>query len=417
MIAKLQKYKGIMQDILLNLLSVMLVMTVIQLFVFPYLSRQLSDEMFGQIITMYGMNNMIILFLGNTLGNIRMLKQHDNVDFTLLSQLNMVASLIIIAGLSVYYGSTFSQMTVFLFVLFTGLANLRAYTTVHYRISLTYNKILCLNFCLVFGYLLGFMIFYLTSSWIWIFLAGEICGLLYQLYSKNRLLIECFTTFSKKIDANVWREFFSLSTANGLANVANYLDRFIITPLLGAASMGIYYAASSLSKILTMVITPMSSVLLSYTTNQTTGYARKKLLTLYGIMLGIVVPSYFVLTTVSSFLVGILYPNYAQGAKPLIPIVTIGILLNVIYSVLHPFILKKYSIHYQLAIQLVYLFFYGGLSIVLSQRNGLIGFTWAFSIASIVKLLIQLIIVLFKKESDGTIWEPVLSPIREQEKN
>ncbi|MGX7150966.1 lipopolysaccharide biosynthesis protein [Enterococcus ureasiticus] len=398
MLVKIMRYKEIVKDILINLLSVMLVMTVIQLLVFPYLSRKLPDELFGQIIALYGMNNMIILFLGNTLGNVRMLKQHEDVDFSLLSQLTMIASLVIMALLSFYYGSAFSLGTNCLFVLFTGLANLRAYTTVDYRISLTYNKVLRLNFCLVCGYLIGGIIFYFTSSWVWIFLAGEIGGLLYQWGSKNNLLIECFTTFSKKVDTKMWREFFSLSTSNGFANVANYLDRFVITPLLGATSMGVYYAASSLSKILTMMITPMSSVLLSYTTNQTIGFARKKILTLYAIMLGIVIPSYFILITLSNYLVTILYPNYAHEAKPLLPIVTIGILLNVIYSVLHPFILKKYSIHYQMVIQVIYLIFYGVLSIVLSHRNGLIGFAWAFSLASVIKLFMQLVIVVFKKE-------------------
>lgn len=403
MIAKLKRYKKIVRDVLTNLLSVMLVMLVIQLLVFPTLSRTLSDEQFGQLIALYGMNNMIILFLGNTLGNIRMLKQHDDIDFSLLSQLNMVAALIIMFVLSLYYGSSFSAGTVLLFVLFTGLANLRAYTTVDYRISLTYNKILHLNFWLVCGYLVGFGIFYVTSAWVWIFLAGEISGLLYQLYSNNRLLKECFTTVSKKVEHQVWREFFSLGMSNGLANVANYLDRFIITPLLGATSMGVYYAAASLSKILTMVITPMSSVFLSYTTNQPTGYAKKILLSLYAVMLGIVIPSYFVLTLLSSYLVGVLYPNYVAGAKPLIPIVTIGILLNVIYSVLHPFVLKKYSVHYQLIIQVIYLCFYGGLSVVLSHQSGLIGFTWAFSIASGVKVLSQFFLVSVKKESNDSV--------------
>ena len=78
------KYKEVFKDIFLNLVSNILLMVFIQLAAFPYIAKIVNDIQFGQIIALYGINNAIILFLGNSLNNLRLLNQDKGYDFRFL---------------------------------------------------------------------------------------------------------------------------------------------------------------------------------------------------------------------------------------------------------------------------------------------------------------------------------------------
>ncbi|EGP5595489.1 hypothetical protein DUI36_13245, partial [Enterococcus faecium] len=352
----------------------------------PYIAKIVNDIQFGQIIALYGINNAIILFLGNSLNNLRLLNQDKGYDFRFLELFVLVLSTVLMSLFGYLYGTSLDILTVITFVLFTIMANVRAYATVYYRIRLQYKNILYLNLFILIGSIIGFLFTMFTNFWSSIFLFGEIAGIVYQVKSKNNVFLKSIkiekVSFSKKI----FTQFLSLSGSNGLSSIFNYLDRFIIAPLLGASSMGVFYAASSVSKIITMVIMPMSNVMLSYISVDRRTVTKKMLMLIFIISTVTSIPLYYVLNIVSKFLTNILYPNYSLYAMKLIPIVTIGILANIIFNIINPFILKKYSIHFQFIIQFTYGSIYFILALYLGTKYGITGFTIAYTFSLIIKL-------------------------------
>ncbi|WP_275401313.1 hypothetical protein, partial [Enterococcus faecium] len=127
------KYKEVFKDIFLNLVSNILLMVFIQLAAFPYIAKIVNDIQFGQIIALYGINNAIILFLGNSLNNLRLLNQDKGYDFRFLELFVLVLSTVLMSLFGYLYGTSLDILTVITFVLFTIMANVRAYATVYYR--------------------------------------------------------------------------------------------------------------------------------------------------------------------------------------------------------------------------------------------------------------------------------------------
>lgn len=388
----MNKYKNFFNDFVLNLISNIVLLTIVQLLVFPIISKETTQIRFGEIVAVYGINNVIVVFLGNTLNNIRLLNQDKNKGYSLLLYgINALAIVLIIFS-AMFYGASFSNFDILLLVIFTVLSNSRAYLTSFYRIKFFYKSILIQNIWISIGYLLGILVYtQLINQWILIFLLGEFFGLFYMIKSRNPFLFDF--KFNKKFDKDLSREFYSLATANSISSSLNYLDRFTIIPILGSYNMSIFYAASSISKIFTMLITPMNNVLLTYTSNSKSQLNRNKLLKITLLSLGLCFPFFFIINFLSRTIIEVLYPSLYDNAVTLVPIISLGILLSSISSFINPFILKYYYINTQMLIQFGYGSLYIFLSIILSQIAGIKGFAIAYSFSMGIKLFIQILVI------------------------
>ncbi|MDT2966210.1 lipopolysaccharide biosynthesis protein [Enterococcus casseliflavus] len=388
-------------DLTINIISNLILIAFIQIIIFPLLSRKMDAVLFGQIVSIYGFSNVITTFLGNTLNNIRLIDKDCNErksDFANISLYINTLSFVLIFILSLIYGKNISLIGIILFSIGTLLTNNRLYCTVYYRKELKFSGILILNLMVAFGYLTGLILVqYFLFDWATIFISGELIGLIYLFSSKNNILLELRDINIFENNETLIKKFLSLSSSNVIANTLNYLDRFMILPILGATSMSVFYAASSISKILTMLITPMTNVLLSYIARSNYIYSKKKLLNIIVIIFVLLLPFYFIINFVSNYLVAFLYPTLAEDAYKILPILTVGILLNIISSILNPFLIKFYKMFYQNIIQLIYGIVYLVIAFYLSFNYGLYGFSIAFSCAMLFKLVIQIIITIFGK--------------------
>lgn len=393
--------KKIFFDFAINIISNLVLIAIIQLLILPILSRDVTTKVFGEIVSIYGFSNVITTFLGNTLNNIRLItSDKEKPDFFSLSFITNIVSFLLIFILSFIYGRNLSIANIIIFSISTMLTNNRIYSSVFYRKQLKFIGLLYMNLSVVVGYLLGmFLLNQIGGSyWSLIFLIGEIIGHVYLFLSNNQIVYEFKTADFKKIDHRITKKFINLSFANLIANVLNYLDRFMILPILGAVSMSTFYAASSISKIIAMLVTPMTNVLLSYIAKDDYKIKRKKLLLITMYLFVAFIPLYFIVNYVSVFLINILYPSLANQSLPLVPVITIGILFNVIGNIINTFLLKLYKLFYQNVIQVSYGAIYVFLAIILSLNYGIIGFSVAYVIAMVLKLLLQMSIIVFREQ-------------------
>lgn len=387
----IKKYKKFLYDVILNIVSSILLSSAIQLIIFPLLSREMGDVRFGIIISLYGINNVIVNFLGNSLNNIRLIyddETQEKGNFSYLLIIALVITTIMSVTFYYVYGRNLSFLENLITVLFTMLGTVKIYALVIFRISLEYNKLILTNFITILGYGIGLIVYYIIPIWSVIFLVGEILAILYIHVTTN-----IFEEKPKKTREfpQLLKSFLQLSGSNSIVNVMNYLDRFLINPILGPANLAVYYSASSVSKIISMVINPVTNVLLSYISKYKGDNNKKVIYLITGVSSLLLLPIYLLLNFISPYLISLLYPDLFSSAQKYIWIITLGTVLTLINSILNPLILKFCDIKYQMHIQTIYGLFYLVSATILSVGYGLMG----FSIATVLSLFIKFCIMFY----------------------
>ncbi len=383
----MSKYKKFFNDILLNIIGNLLVLGFIQLIIFPYISSKVSEENFGIIIIIYGIVNIYVSSFGNSLNNIRLLDiKGSDSDYNYL--ICIICSLLIPVILLLSYIYSVDSKTSVTLLLFSLLSILRAYGLVFYRIIVNYKQIMYSNLLLVLGYIIGLPLIKLGFSWPIVFILGELMCVIY-VYCTTRLLKNGIKkTFNFK---KITKRFSQLSFSALLLNVFNYLDRFLILPLIGSKEVALYYIASTIPKILLLLVTPTTNVMLTYINRFT--QSRKKIFNLSTICcLVLLIIGYSVTVLISPLILSILYPDFLNDVSHLISVITLGIMLSIVSYILNPFILKYCNIKYQSKIALMYGLVYLIFSIILSIKFGLYGFCIAAIIANLFKCILLVII-------------------------
>ena len=171
----------------------------------------------------------------------------------------------------------------------------------------------------------------------------------------------------------------------------------LIFPILGGATVSVYYAATLFGKVVSMVITPVSSVILSYLSK-----SRKKnddTFKLAFISSSVVcVIGYFICVAICRPVLTLIYPKYVDAAMKYILVTTGTVVLTALVSIVNPFVLKYFDMKWQVAINGCYVVVYVALSLGLLKINGLMGFCIGSLIATAIKLLFMLIIYIKCKE-------------------
>lgn len=384
------------KNVFINIVSSGLVTAIIQLLIFPLLSRQMSSESFGIAVSLYGFNNLIVVFLGNSMNNIRLIydnKIEEKGNFSFLVILSLVGSFIFSSVLYLLYGGNQSAIEIVITVLFTVISTFRAYLLVYFRLQLEYVKVLYTNILILIGYIIGLLLFTIIPIWSIVFLVGETIGTIYCLKNSTFKLEKVKKTNSLKF---LSREYGNLTLSNGVSNGLKYLDRFLITPLLGAASMSLYYSVSVFSKIINMVVIPFNNVLLSYINNMNSREARKYFLIINVCSAGLMIPVFFILNFVTPYFLRILYPQFVEDAIPYISVVNLANIFNLLTSISNPFILKFHEMKSQVYIQIFYGSIYVLSALYLSYSYGLMGFAIATAFSFFLKWVLMLILGLRK---------------------
>lgn len=372
----------------------------LQLIVLPIVGNVLGEIEYGRAITFISFSTLCSVPLGNVLNNVRLLNNETYIeekvsgDFNLLLIVNTIMNI----GLMIT-GSIFYQNTIFgtvLLILFSSLNLLREYLLVAFRITLNYKNILFNNIFLGAGYLLGLLLFLLFGYWELIYLIGNAMSIIFIIHKSNILREGIHKT---KLFRNTSMQMIILLVAMFLNTSLNYVDKLLIYPLMGASAVTIYYSASLMGKLVSMLISPLSNVLLSYVVkiNISKKFNNLKLL-LFLFIFGTI--GYGATLIISDPLMKILYFNWYEEAMRLIPITNLTAVFTAITAVLNTLILRFKNVFWQLNINLITLLLYLVLSITFYNIGGLYGFAFGVLTATGLKLLITCMIFLFIKNED-----------------
>jgi O-antigen/teichoic acid export membrane protein len=391
--------KKIVFDLVLNMIATAVPIAILQLVIYPLISQDVTVEGYGMMVTVISLLTVISNTLGNTLNNIRLLndgkykKKRIVGDFNQLLLRESIISLIIVGSFSIVLFRQISLIEFLLIEVIGMLMVFHSYFIVDFRLKLDYNAIVWNNVQLALGYFVGYLTFFLTGIWELVYLFGYGFSLIY-IFRKTKLWREPL------LKTIYWHEIlkdtFLLLISGVLGSLLNYSDKIIIYPMIGAEAVTIYYIATLLGKLVSMVIGPINSVMLSYIVKLK--QISNKILTLIlcsAVMIAVV--GYIICLTFGEVVLKYIYPQHFSEVVKYMPITSATAMIMMLISVLYPFVLKFCKMKWQVIIDATSLICYVCLGVAFYQFYGLHGFCIGVLAAFLIKFFIMFIIFIKQK--------------------
>ena len=399
---------GIAGNMILNIVAGAVSVFALQLIILPYLGKLMDASEYGLLVTLLAMLNVIPTTLGNSLNNIRLLYRNKyeseklDGDFSIMFVSEGIITVISAVVFSIYYFNQAGETSglvihIFLLAILAFMWMAREYFIVAFLLKLDYKRILINNCLLATGYFLGLGMYLLIGYWEVIYITGYAISLFYISRNTNIWKEKIKRTRLLPI---VVRENIIYIAASLLYRITSYADKMLLYPLIGGAKISIYYVATLSSKVITLIITPISGVMLSYLSKMKNADAKKSFKLVYCVGAVVCIIGYFICLLLSRPLLGLLYPQYVEDAMMYVPITTATIVIAVLISLINPFVLRYLKMKWQVVINLatVMVYVFAGLSLL--KSNGLVGFCYGCLIANVVKLLIMTSIYLLGKKRE-----------------
>lgn len=386
--------KKIGLDFLYSIIANALPIVVLQLLVYPFLAGHLNPILYGKILTLMGVVNAVSTSLGGSLDNTRLIKNMNYVesnekgDFNIillgiifLSALFAIVSSSYILGLN--FGTTFSTM------IMATLISMHSYLAVSYRLVVDFKKNILSNIFAALGYLIGVIVLIKTQIWQMAFILPSLMSIIYLISSYNVLNEPIRKT---KFFKSTFITFIWILSSSIVVNILNYMDRFILYPMLGAESVTIYSVAVFFGKTLSMIFLPVSGVLLSYFSQSDFEVGKKKFFHLNLVALMMCLFFIFISNLVSLNITSLIYPTIIDMAKPFLFLGNMAAIIGISSTLAVPFVMKYAPPIWFFIINLTYAGIYFLLGWILLSKYGLFGFCIAMTISNLLKWLLIVII-------------------------
>ncbi|CAK0774407.1 conserved membrane hypothetical protein [Gammaproteobacteria bacterium] len=403
------KIKLFLNDVLVNTLAFALLISSQQLVALPIISRKINDPSeFGIILLLFGVINICSVMFGGSIGNVRLITREEysefpiNGDFKwiLIRTLILESILLLFLSLAIFH---LSAETTILFTFITTLSTVRVYLVTEYRERLKFIYILTQNVFYLFGILLGLGIFSVFDiSWTIVLLSGEAVGIGYSI--RNTVLLQEPLKNTTHLLRDTQIKCIRLGFNSGISSSLSYLDRFSIYPLLGSYNVSVYYASSFLSKMGSLILNPITGVLLAWISR----IKKDNLPKIYSKIIFfsfIIMIAYFLgSVAISPVLIWYLYPQFYQAAMEIYLYTSLAAAIYSGVMLLRPVLIRFCSITLLNYAYGVYGFLFVTIGVFFAKQNGLLGFSLA-SIFVNTLFLIMLHSVLFYTIKNGRLSE------------
>lgn len=382
------KYIKLFKDIVLSSLSNIILITTLQFLIYPHLGRSLDQNAFGTFLFLIAISNITGVSSGNTLNNLYLrnfaadsrisLGKEFNAKFLLMTMISFITTTIACVTVT-------NVTTAFLFGVLSVLISSRSFFSVEFRVKLDYGSYLVMNIILVIGYIVGVLIF--KNYPVLAFISAESLCLVYILFKSNLWKeIPRFHPFFSL----VLRDYVLLLISSLSVSLFTYADRFLIYPILGSENVGVYYAASTIGKIIGMATGPLTGVVLSYLTHIDEQKMKIYLSRLTKLSLGFVFIVFILVESSSAFLIRFLYPDYYDKALQIHLILNIGYALKTIESFYRPLMIRYVNLSFLTKIDIGFGMVYLIFGLIGSLYFGLAGLSYAFLLTSSLKAFTQI---------------------------
>lgn len=372
------KKSKIAGDFIYTFVALVIMNVVLQLVVYPLINRSSGAEYLGDIVYYTGLIYMLSASVGNACSNQRLLCRKNelratNGDFNLIvasagGLIAVIYAVVMLAG----EGAEGHWAEAVLFGCAALVIFLRYYAEAEFRLTLNFKGYLIYYLIVSGGYLLGYLLFRVTGYWTLIFVLGEGLAVLYVFLRggifKPEKRSENFGLLLRQVG--------TLAASYILIFLVSQYYKFFIKQFFSAYEVTQYYVASFFGKSLDMVITPISTLIMSYLTRSKEGIDRTRFQKIVLLVLGIGAVLYVGFIIATPIYAHIFYgKGMAEDVSRINLIVNLAQAIAAIASILSVFVLSQLGAKIHFRLQVLYCVSYVVLTSALSATSlGITGF-------------------------------------------
>lgn len=391
MLKKLKKIQNLIRDLLFNTLGFGIYIATQQILLMPIMARILPEEDFAKVVLYISVFAIITNVLGSELGIVKQVKKEkisEESDYNrILLQLFPTIILIAIMILAIL---RFNILEIIMLTITIILGNTRLYSAAHFRANKDFKKIVMQNILYLVGTAIGLFITYKLKLIAIPMLLAEIMCLIFDI-SKTDIIK---TGISKtKHNKEIWNTFAGFGFISFLINMTTYFDKIIIYPILGENAVNVYYATSSMSKILSLITNPLHGVILSWLKGNDEEFKKKVTTVTLKANMPILIITFVLSLPLTYIAVIILYPQYLEDSKKLIIPICIGVAFSTAASIIKAILMKYIESKKLVKMYVIYNVILLVGATIASYYFGITGFAYATAIAS-TSLWIMFILLL-----------------------
>jgi O-antigen/teichoic acid export membrane protein len=386
------KYRKIFTDSIISIVALVIMNLALQFVVYPFWKKTYGTDVYGEIVYVMSFVNIFGVAVGSAVNYARMVESGKR-DTKGSDYLTVVVTLGILGTLvtscAAYFGKAeMSACDSILAGILCFLTVLRFYGDVEYRLCINYKGYFIYYLQISIGYGLGLLFMLGTGIWPLALIPGEVMGLLYVKRRGNVLSDKLFDT------GNFFRENLHtmelLIATNLISNLIFNGDRLLLMNLVGAGAVTTYYIASLVGKTMTLITTPLNSVIIGYLARFKGEFNRKLVGMLFTMTLGAIVIFSFLSVPGSYIIVYFLYREDLDMVKKYFLIAGAAQVIYFVSNVVTTVLLKLAKADYQLKINVAYGILFLALCIPAAYFYKVTGFCIAILIVNISRYLISI---------------------------
>lgn len=377
-----------LSDFMLGTLGLVIMNAVMQFVVIKYFNTTLSESELDLFLFFTGM----IGFLGGSLGAgpnySRMAastrRKTENGDYNCFLLMVAVIILIVIVVCAPLKQITGIGSIVLLYFMVT-LGVFRYYGDVEYRLNVNYKRFFCYYVLIAMGYVVGMLLFPLTHSWSLVLLFGEGAAVLFVAVTGS---IFKGNLWKRSEDFKInFRESLSLSVAYMFSDFPTYADRLLLPTFGQIGDTWLYYVATLIGKIITLLTTPLNGVLIGHLSKFRGEFKRKHFALVVGIVTGLFFAVLFGTVVCSHIFIYVMYREDYNTVKSLLILANAIQVLYFFSNTMMVVILRFADEKYQMYIGSIYVLLFAAIVLPLLVKHGLQGFAWGMFIINLAKYL------------------------------
>lgn len=384
----------ILLDYVYNIVGFAIYIFCQQFIIFPFIGKDISvANKLGTYLTLLAIINIFSSGFGSSLGDVRVLSENeDNNSFGfkfIISLLTFFSCIIIFLISFFIFSLSFLDAT--LIAMWGILSIYRNYITSEYVKYKKFNYILVLMIMYSIGTLLGIVLnIYLINSFAIIFLSAEIIAFIFN-YNKSVFLKE--KIISKKLSKHNSKVFIELSLSTFFNYLTNSIDKFIIPIILGPVVLANYYCIAISSKLLGMLTSPLSAVILGWSKSLSSLITKNKMKKIIANLLLLFLIIFILSLLLTPVLVQILYPAYVSYVPYFLFIVSFNGALLVIADLIQPLFIRIIGTTLLSYINFSRLVLYLSIGLLITKVFGIMGFAYFMGILELLTNCTKIIIV------------------------
>lgn len=386
------KFRKIFTDSIISIVALVIMNLALQFVVYPFWKKIYGTDVYGGIVYVMSFVNIFGVAVGSAVNYARMVEsgKRDTKGSDYLTVVVTLGALgTLVTSCAAYFGKAdMSVCDSLLAGILCFLTVLRFYGDVEYRLRINYKGYFIYYLLISIGYGLGLLLMIGTGIWPLALIPGEAMGLLYVKIKGNVLSNKLFDT------GNFFRENLHtmelLIATNLISNLIFNGDRLLLMNLVGAGAVTTYYIASLVGKTMTLITTPLNSVIIGYLARFKGEFNRKLVGMLFAMTLGAIV--FFSLLSVpgSYIIVYFLYRDDLDMVKKYFLIAGAAQVIYFVSNVVTTVLLKLAKADYQLKINVAYGIIFLMLCIPAALLYGITGFCVAILTVNIFRYLISI---------------------------